>query len=75
VLAKGLHVRDDGPGFDVTSHGEPFRRFARGASVRAGTGLGLALCQEIVRKHGGTIDIESALDRGTTVSIMLPASA
>ena len=37
-----------------------------------GTGIGLALCQRIVEEHGGTIALDSAPDRGTTASIMLP---
>ncbi|MGE5854163.1 MAG: ATP-binding protein, partial [Deltaproteobacteria bacterium] len=37
-----------------------------------GTGLGLVICQEIVRAHGGTIAVESSVGRGTLVSICLP---
>ena len=39
-----------------------------------GTGIGLAICQRIVEEHGGSISIESGVDHGTTVSIVLPGS-
>ena len=37
-----------------------------------GTGLGLAICKRIVQEHGGTLAVESAVGRGTTVRIELP---
>jgi signal transduction histidine kinase len=68
-----LVVRDDGPGFEA-DEARLFRRFARGASEQAGTGLGLALCHEIARKHGATIDVESSRAAGTTVTVDLDAT-
>jgi signal transduction histidine kinase len=40
-----------------------------------GTGLGLAFVHEIVQDHGGTVEIDSAADRGTTFTLVLPRSA
>jgi len=37
-----------------------------------GTGLGMMITQEIVKKHGGKIEVESAVGKGTTVSVYLP---
>ena len=37
-----------------------------------GTGLGLAVCQQIVAKHGGNIGVMSKLDKGTTFTVTLP---
>ena len=39
-----------------------------------GTGIGLALCQRIVAGHNGTIGIDSAAERGTTVTVTIPTS-
>ena len=39
-----------------------------------GTGLGLPICRRTVEEHGGTIDLESLLGKGTTVRIILPAT-
>ena len=39
-----------------------------------GTGLGLPLADEIMRMHGGSLELDSALGRGTTVKIKLPGS-
>jgi signal transduction histidine kinase len=65
-----LEVRDSGVGIpegDLAKVFEPF--FTTRA---AGTGLGLAVSQALVRQHGGAISLESELARGTTVTILIP---
>jgi signal transduction histidine kinase len=71
-------VRDNGPGIPAEHLPHVTRRFHRAAPSEAvGSGLGLTLVQEIVRRHGGTLEIESRADgpaTGTRVSFRLPAA-
>ena len=61
---------DHGIGMDAETLARVFEPFF---TTRArGTGLGLAVCQEIVRLHGGDIQLTSRKGSGTTVSIHLP---
>jgi len=63
---------DNGPGIaaeDLSRVGQPFFTTKRG-----GTGLGVAIAQRIVERHGGTLVFESAPGRGTTVRVSLPAA-
>ncbi len=46
--------------------------FYKGSSQKRGSGIGLGVSDEIVRLHGGTLDIESELGIGTTVTVTLP---
>lgn len=67
-----LAIRDNGCGMDAEAQRHVFDAFYTTKSVDRGTGLGLTLCQSIVEEHGGTIEIESQADAGTTVHIYLP---
>ncbi len=74
-----LAVRDSGIGIPATELPRIFERFhrvdgARGRTLE-GTGIGLALVQELVRLHGGTISVESEAGRGTTFRVAIPVGA
>ena len=69
-----LAIRDNGCGMDEEAQRHVFDPFYTTKSVDRGTGLGLTLCQSIVAEHGGTIEIESEPDSGTTVHIYLPSN-
>jgi signal transduction histidine kinase len=71
-----LAVADQGVGIPAEERGKVFDRFFRGGnpltrSVK-GSGLGLALVKEIVEAHGGTMQVQSEVGRGSTFSIRLP---
>ena len=47
-------------------------KFFKADSTRRGSGIGLAVADEIIKRHGGTLDIDSIYGEGTTVTITLP---
>jgi len=66
-----LVVADTGEGMDAATLASVFHPFF--TTRPAGTGLGLATAQEIVRDHDGAIDVQSTLHQGTVFTIWLPA--
>lgn len=74
--AVELEISDTGVGIPEPELPHLFERFRRirGAKSRSheGSGIGLALVDELVRLHGGSITVESALGEGTTFRILIP---
>jgi len=74
-----IAVRDYGIGIPASEQKSVFQKFVRGAASRSGgirgTGLGLAMVQHIVEAHRGTVNLESVEGKGSTFTIMLPASS
>ncbi len=72
-----LVVRDSGTGIPAAELPRIFERFRRVEGARSrtheGTGIGLALVQELVRQHGGTVQVDSAEGTGSTFTVSMPA--
>ncbi len=69
-----LTVADTGIGMSKDCQKHMFERFYRAerSSSRPGDGNGLAYVDSVVRLYGGTIDCKSALNKGTTITVILP---
>lgn len=71
-----IQVADTGVGMSRGDVAKALMPFEQADSAHAkrheGTGLGLHLCQRLVKLHGGTFEIESKLDKGTTVTVRFP---
>ncbi len=76
VSGVEVRVRDSGEGIRPEDIPHIFERFYRGEKSRSrltgGAGLGLAIARGIVEAHGGTMQVESEVSRGTTFSFILP---
>ncbi len=74
--AEGVRitVRDNGIGFAPEQFETVFKPFQRlhGRSAYPGTGMGLAICQRIVERHGGTVSVKSEPGKGSTFEVVLP---
>jgi NtrC-family two-component system sensor histidine kinase KinB len=68
-------VADTGIGIPAEHLPRVFDRFFRVPGSTAGAGLGLAIAREIVRAHGGEVDVQSDLGRGTTFGFTLQRAA
>ena len=69
-----VRVRDYGPGIPEDEIPLVKHKFYKGSSKARGTGIGLAVCDEIVLMHNGELTLENAEGGGTLVTIRLPAS-
>ncbi len=76
--ARGVvwfYVKDNGPGIPAHVLPNIFHPFYTTKGVGVGTGLGLYISYEIVKKHGGEIIVETAPGQGTLFRVELPFSA
>jgi PAS domain S-box-containing protein len=69
-----VEVADTGHGIAAADQGNIFDPFYSKSNGRRGTGLGLPLCYAIVQQHAGTIEVDSAPDRGSVFTVRLDLS-
>lgn len=69
-----IQVQDFGHGMDEAQRRQIFDPFFTTRQKRGGTGLGLSITHNIVRDHNGSIDVNSAVGEGTTISVKLPCA-
>ena len=69
-----IRIRDFGPGIPEDEIPLVKKKFYKGSSSARGTGIGLAVCDEIVQMHAGTLTLENAPGGGTLVTVSLPAT-
>jgi PAS domain S-box-containing protein len=67
-----ISISDTGYGIPKEYIGKIFDPFFTTRDSRKGTGLGLFICYGIIEEHGGTIEVESEIGKGTTFTIKLP---
>lgn len=65
-----ITVSDTGRGIDKENLSKIFDPFY--TTKDDGTGLGLSICQKIIEQHGGRINVESVINKGTVFHILLP---
>jgi signal transduction histidine kinase len=69
-----VEISDDGPGIPSEAMARIFDPFFTTKPVGVGTGLGLFVSHEIVRRHGGSITVDSDPATGTRVAVVLPTA-
>ena len=74
-----IDVTDTGIGIPPEEAGQLFSRFVRASNARTaglpGTGLGLSIVKVLIEMHGGHVEVDSTLGRGSTFSVYLPGPA
>jgi signal transduction histidine kinase len=77
--AAEVRVRDRGIGVPAAERRDIFQKFVRGADAKrqniAGTGIGLAMVQHIMKAHGGSVRVESEPGHGSTFTLVIPCRA
>ena len=69
-----VRIRDYGPGIPADELPLVKKKFYKGSSKARGTGIGLAVCDEIVAMHGGSLTLENAPEGGALVTVRIPAA-
>ncbi|WP_334075184.1 sensor histidine kinase [Paenibacillus sp. A14] len=70
-----IAITDDGTGMDEDTVAQLFHKYFRGTTTEKyseGTGLGMAIADQIVRAHKGSINVSSRVGEGTTITVSLP---
>lgn len=67
-----IRIRDFGPGIPEDELPHVKMKFYKGSSTARGSGIGLAVCEEIVTMHGGSLTLENADGGGTLVTVRIP---
>jgi signal transduction histidine kinase len=70
-----VSFRDTGKGIPEENLDKIFEPFFSTKEVGRGTGLGLSICYGIIEAHGGRIEVESKIEEGTTLRVILPVLA
>jgi two-component system phosphate regulon sensor histidine kinase PhoR len=72
----GIAVSDSGAGISPEEQREVLRKFVRGSAAKTlnvkGTGIGLAMVDQVAKAHGGRLDVESELGRGSRFTLWVP---
>lgn len=75
----GIAVQDQGDGIPKEEQRDVFRKFTRGSSAKKfsvkGTGIGLTMAHQIVKAHGGRLELDSQPGCGSRFTILLPVQA
>ena len=67
-----IRIRDYGPGIPEEELPHVKYKFYKGSSKARGSGIGLAVCEEIITRHGGTLELSNAEGGGCLVAVRLP---
>ena len=70
-----IEIADDGPGIPREAMARIFTPFFTTKEVGKGMGLGLTITRQVIKQHGGTLEVDSTLGQGTTFTIRLPLAS